>query len=119
MITQKQIEEITRRIVSNYKPEKIILFGSYAYGTPTEDSDLDLLVVVKKSKQPRLQRARGIRKFLWGITDIPKDIRVYTLEEIDEWKEVEEAFITSIVKRGKILYENEEKNKEGTNRKLD
>jgi hypothetical protein len=43
---------------------------------------------------------------LWGITDIPKDILVYTQKEIDEWKEVEEAFITSITKRGKVLYEN-------------
>ena len=44
MISQEQIEEIIKRIASNYKPEKIILFGSYAYGTATEDSDLDLLV---------------------------------------------------------------------------
>ena len=108
MTIQKQIEEIIKRMVSNIKPEKIILFGSYAYGTPTEDSDLDLLVVIKSSKQPRYRRAREIRKHLWGITDIPKDILVYTQEEIEEWKEVEEAFITSITKRGKILYENKE-----------
>jgi predicted nucleotidyltransferase len=52
MSIQEQIEEIIKRMVSNIKPEKIILFGSYAYGTPTEDSDLDLLVVIKSSKQP-------------------------------------------------------------------
>ena len=108
MISQKHIEEIIERIASNYKPEKVILFGSYAYGTATEESDLDLLVIVKSSKQPRYQRARGIRKHLWGIADIPKDILVYTEEEIKEWKEVEEAFITSIMKKGKVLYENKE-----------
>ncbi len=108
MSIQKQIEEIIKRVVSNIKPEKIILFGSYAYGTPTEDSDLDLLVVIKSSEQPRYRRAREIRKHLWGVTDIPKDILVYTQKEIDEWKEVEEAFITSITKRGKVLYENKE-----------
>ena len=107
MITQERIEEIVRRIVSNYKPEKIILFGSYAYGIPTEDSDLDLLVVVESSEQPRYKRAREIRKHLWGIAEVPKDILVYTQEEIDEWKEVEEAFITSIMKSGRVLYENE------------
>ncbi|HID94921.1 MAG TPA: nucleotidyltransferase domain-containing protein [Candidatus Latescibacteria bacterium] len=48
MIIQKEIEEIVKRIVTGYKPEKIVLFGSYAYGNPTEDSDLDLLVVSKK-----------------------------------------------------------------------
>jgi len=105
MITQKQIEEIVKKIVDNYNPEKIILFGSYAYGQPTEDSDLDLLII-KNSDLPRYKRAREIRKHLWGITDVPKDIIVYTQEEIDDWKEVEEAFITRVVKKGKILYEN-------------
>lgn len=45
MITQKQIEEIIKRIIDNYNPEKVIIFGSYAHDHPTEDSDLDLLVV--------------------------------------------------------------------------
>ena len=108
MVSQKQIAKIIERIANNYKPEKIILFGSYAYGTPTKDSDLDLLVIVKSNRQPRYQRAREVRKHLWGITDVPKDIRVYTQEEVDEWKEVEEAFITSVIKRGRVLYENKE-----------
>ena len=104
---QKQIEEIVKRIVDNYKPEKIILFGSYAYGIPTKDSDLDLLIV-KDSNLPRHKRAREIRKYLWGISEIPKDIIVYTQEEIDDWKGVEEAFVTKVVKKGKILYEDED-----------
>ena len=106
MITQKQIEEIIDRISSHFKPSKIILFGSYGEGVPTPDSDLDLLVVVKDSDQPRCKRAREIRKLLWGIIDIPKDILVYTQEEIGEWKGVKEAFITSVLEKGKIVYEN-------------
>lgn len=105
MIGRKQIEEIVKRIADNFKPEKIILFGSYAYGTPKKDSDLDLLIV-KESSLPRYKRAREIRKHLWGISEIPKDILVYTQKEIDDWKEVEEAFVTHVVKRGKILYED-------------
>lgn len=108
MITQKQIKEIIKRIIEIYNPEKIVLFGSYAYEHPTEDSDLDLLVV-KNTHLPRYKRAREIRKHLWGITDIPKDIIVYTPKEIDDWKNVEEAFITNVMKRGKILYENKKK----------
>ncbi len=104
MLAQEQIEKILNRIVNRYKPDKIVLFGSYAYGNPTEDSDLDLLVV-RSSNLPRYKRAREIRKYLWGITDVPKDIIVYTPEEIDEWRGVEEAFITNIMKNGKILYE--------------
>ena len=115
MINRAQLEEIIKRIKSNYRLEKIILFGSYAYGKPTENSDLDLLVVVKSSNQPRHKRAREIRKHLWGVTDIPKDILVYTEDEIEEWKGVEDAFITRVLREGKILYEN----KRRTDRELD
>lgn len=105
MTIPEQIEEIVKRIADHYKPRKIILFGSYAYGVPTKDSDLDLLVV-KETELPRHKRAREIRKHLWGISEIPKNIIVYTQEEIDEWKDVEEAFVTEVVKNGKVLYED-------------
>ena len=45
-INEELIKEIKNRIVSEVHPEKIILFGSYAYGTPTKDSDVDLLVIM-------------------------------------------------------------------------
>jgi len=105
MTIQKQIDKIVQLIINNYKPDKIVLFGSYAYGQPSEGSDLDLLIV-KDSNLPRYKRAREVRKYLWGITDIPKDIMVYTPAEIDDWQGVEEAFITRIVKNGKLLYED-------------
>lgn len=108
MVTQRQISKIVHRIKNNYSLEKIILFGSYAYGQPEEDSDLDLLVVVKKSDLPRHKRAREIRKRLWGLIDTPKDILVYTEDEIEEWKEVEQAFITKVMNHGRVLYENKE-----------
>jgi predicted nucleotidyltransferase len=103
MINQEQVDAIITRILSTINLEKLILFGSYAYGEPTKDSDLDLLVVVKHSKQPRYKRAREIRTQLWGISDIPKDILVYTEDEIEEWKEVEDAFITTVVREGRVL----------------
>ena len=104
----EQIKEIVHRIVENYKPEKIVLFGSYAYGHPSQCSDLDLLII-KESNLPRYKRAREIRKYLWEVTDIPMDIIVYTPKEIEDWKNVEEAFITTVIKKGKILYENEKR----------
>ncbi len=103
---EKQLKKIVDIIRHRYQPEKIILFGSYAYGTPGEASDLDLLII-KDTEMPRYKRSREIRKWLWGISDIPKDILVYTNKEIDEWKNVEQAFITEIVRKGKILYENQ------------
>ncbi len=106
MLTQLQIDEIVQRIANNYILQKIILFGSYAYGEPSENSDLDLLVIVKDSEQPRYKRAREIRKQLWGISDVPKDIIVYTEDEVKDWKNVDAAFITKIIKQGRVLYEN-------------
>lgn len=104
-VDENELNKIVEIISKKCNPEKIILFGSYAYGIPGKDSDLDMLVVVKNSSQPRYKRAREIRKHLWGITDIPKDILVYTVDEINEWKDVKEAFITEAIRRGKVLYE--------------
>lgn len=108
MVIQKPLEKILRIIVKCYKPEKVVLFGSYAYGHLNKNSDLDLLVV-KDSNLPRYKRAREIRKYLWGITDIPKDIIVYTQKEIDDLAEIKEAFITDILKNGIILYESKKR----------
>ncbi len=101
----KEIDLIVNTILERLSPEKIILFGSYAYGEPTKDSDLDILVVVRKHSQPRFKRTREIRKYLWGKVSVPKDILIYTLDEIREWENVEQAFITSVIKEGKVLYE--------------
>ncbi|MBW8049195.1 MAG: nucleotidyltransferase domain-containing protein [Cytophagales bacterium] len=105
MISPKYIKTITEKIIEVIQPEKIILFGSYAYGKSKEGSDLDLLVVVKDSNEPRFKRARRIRKHLWGLISTPKDILVYTEKEVKEWSNVPQAFITSIVSKGKLLYE--------------
>ncbi|MBI3600315.1 MAG: nucleotidyltransferase domain-containing protein [Nitrospinae bacterium] len=102
MITKDRIDEIVKRIVENYHPEKIILFGSYAYGTPSEDSDLDLLII-KDSNLPRYKRGREVRRYLRGLK-LAIDLVVYTKEEIQKWSDVRTAFITTAVERGKILY---------------
>ncbi|HHE39432.1 MAG TPA: nucleotidyltransferase domain-containing protein [Candidatus Cloacimonetes bacterium] len=102
MISKYKINQIIKIIKDNIKPEKIILFGSYANGNPDEHSDLDLLIV-KDSDVPRYKRGKEIRKYLRGI-GVPLDIIVYTKDEIDRWKNVEEAFITQIMKNGKVLY---------------
>ena len=102
MVTQEQIDEIKKRIVENIMPEKIILFGSYAKGTATEESDLDLLIV-KESNIPRYKRGREVRKYLRGLK-IPVDLLVYTKDEIKRWSNVKTAFITTVMGKGKVLY---------------
>ena len=101
-ITEKLIQEVKNRIVSGAHPEKIILFGSYAYGTPTKDSDLDLLVIMP-TDEPMHKRVLKIRKMLRDFR-IPKDIMVYTPQEVEKWKNASTAFVTSILKKGKVIY---------------
>ncbi len=103
MITSEQIADITNRIVANVKPEKIVLFGSYARGNPTEESDLDLFVI-KESTLPRYKRGQEIRKHLRRLK-VPIDLVVYTKDEIARWREVRTAFITTVVETGIVLYE--------------
>ena len=100
------LKEIVSRIVNAVRPDKIVLFGSYAYGRPKAESDLDLLVIMN-SNLPRYKRAISIYGALAGLL-IPKDILVYTPEEIEEWSEVPQAFITTAIKEGKVIYEKEQ-----------
>ncbi|RKZ21904.1 nucleotidyltransferase domain-containing protein [bacterium] len=106
MIEEKFLQTIVERILKVIKPEKIILFGSHAYGRPSTHSDLDLLIIVKESKLPRYRRAVPINLALCDI-DLSFDILVYTEKEVEEWKDVPQAFITSIIKKGKVIYERE------------
>jgi predicted nucleotidyltransferase len=101
-INEELIKEIKNRIVSEVHPEKIILFGSYAYGTPTKDSDVDLLVIMP-SNEPMHKRIFRIRKLLRDFR-VPKDVIVYTPQEVNDWKDVSNAFITSIIRKGKVIY---------------
>ena len=88
-------------------PSMIILFGSYAYGTPHKDSDVDILVIMETSR-PRHKRPGPINRALAGLL-IPKDILVYTPAEIDDWKNVPQAFITQILKKGVVVYDKNTK----------
>ena len=103
-VDEKLLEKIVKRILKVVNPVKIILFGSYAYGNPTKDSDLDLLIVVDKLTGSRREMRIKIRKYLREYL-LPKDIVVATTKDIEEWKNVPNAFITSIVRNGRVLYE--------------
>ena len=65
MVTEEQIQEIVRRIVAGYQPDRIILFGSYAYGTPTEDSDVDLLVIKADDERGAAARVVEVSMAVW------------------------------------------------------
>ncbi|MBL7139048.1 MAG: nucleotidyltransferase domain-containing protein [Bacteroidales bacterium] len=102
MITPQQIERITERIVKVYRPDKVILFGSYANGTAKDISDLDLLLVKETNEDP-VDRAAVVRLSLRDLL-LPMDILVYTPDEIERDKHRKFTFIYHVLKSGKILY---------------
>lgn len=103
MITENKISEIVKKIVSGYNPEKIILFGSYASGTPAEDSDIDIFVI-KDSELPRPQRTMQLRRMLLG-SQIPMDLIVYTPDEVEKEKDEKYSFVYEVLNSGKTVYE--------------
>jgi len=103
MINKETIEEVKNRLVKAYNPIAIYLFGSYAWGSPTEDSDLDILIVVDKSDEKSYKRPLQGYDVLYGM-DISKDIIVYTKEEFENKSNNITTLIYKIKKEGKVLY---------------
>ncbi len=102
MSEKEKISKIVESI-KPYDPEKIILFGSHAWGNPNRDSDFDLMVV-KDTKDKFSDRSYKVRKLLYGVNE-SFDIIVMTPDEIKDKEESNNFFIEDIVKKGKVLYE--------------
>lgn len=102
-ITKKLINEVVQIIIDKTQPNKIILFGSYAHGNPTADSDLDLLVI-KESDLRRDKRAMEIDK-LFADRLFPLDIIVYTPQEVQQCLDIEGSFVGDILECGEIVYD--------------
>jgi len=100
---QDLLADIVRRIVETAQPEKIILFGSRARGDARPGSDFDLLVI-KESDEPRYRRDAPLYLALAGV-NAPVDVLTYTPEEVRDWSAVPQAFITTAVREGKVVYE--------------
>ena len=100
----KTLPQAVKKIAETLKPEKIILFGSYAYGTPTPDSDVDLLVIMKTTAK-QTDRYLAVSRVL-SPRQFPVDIIVKTPAEIKyALSNKENFFIRDIILRGKTLYE--------------
>jgi predicted nucleotidyltransferase len=105
-IDQQLKTKIVDRIVKVIVPEKVVLFGSQARGDARSDSDIDLLVIAK-SQQPRYRRSAPLYGVLSDIL-APMDIIVYTPEEVNDWREIRQAFVTTALSEGTVIYEKPE-----------
>jgi predicted nucleotidyltransferase len=102
MVKRAQIRTFSQAVAREFHPQKIILFGSYAYGNPTEDSDVDLLVIMPFDRR-RGRKSLEIRQRV--SADFPLDLIVRTPDFIAQRLEWGDCFTREIVSKGKVLYE--------------
>ncbi len=102
-ISMQAIRSVVRLITEKFQPEKVILFGSYAYGKPRPESDVDLLVVMDtplRARQQRLEISRAL-----SPRPFPLDIIIQTPQQMQDRLAMGDPFILEITSRGKVLYE--------------
>lgn len=97
------IRKVIQQIVDAHHPRKIVLFGSYAYGRPDRNSDVDLLVIMESKKKPT-ERAVQVSKSI-RFYPFPMDILVRTPKEVEERLRLGDCFYQEVMKQGKLLYE--------------
>jgi len=102
MVTRRQIREYVTEIAREFRPRRIILFGSYAYGKPTRDSDVDLLVIMPH-RGCGADKATEIR--LRVRAPFPMDLMVRTPQKIRRRLAWRDCFIQEVMEKGKVLYE--------------
>src|SRR3954447_11508568 len=102
-IPPELMNEIVRRLVAEFDPEQVILFGSRAWGTPHEDSDVDLLVIVGDTEERELAMAVRAHQCTQGIP-VSMDLLVKTRKQVDRFAKVYASLEAEILERGKVLY---------------
>ena len=103
-MTRLEIDALAERIGAEFRPEKVILFGSHAYGTPSEDSDVDLLVIMEHSGSSGIAQALEIVRQV--RSRIPVDLVVRTPQEMRQRLQWNDFFLKEVVERGEVLYES-------------
>ena len=102
--TRKIIGDILQKLVAEYAPQRVILFGSYAYGNPRSDSDIDLLII-KETSDRFIDRWVTVRRIL---SDPERTVSLETLvltpQEVERRLAIGDQFLAEILDKGEILY---------------
>ena len=102
MIDSKKIKAFVNELVRHYHPQRVVLFGSYAHGTPTADSDVDLLVVMPHKAHPAIKAAE-IRNRIRA--EFPMDLIVVSPRAMRQRIATGDFFFAEILQRGRTLHE--------------
>jgi len=103
MLTKAEINKIVEQIVMRTQPQKVIIFGSYAKGTATIKSDLDIFII-KDTNLPMMCRTADLLS-LFNNSLIPIDMHIYTSEEVEELSKEPFSFVHNILKTGRVLFD--------------
>lgn len=101
-VSSGQIYRVADKIAKEYKPEKIILFGSHAWGKPHADSDVDLFVM-KRTNDSVIERHKKVGRLLFG-SGFPVDVLIYTPAQVKKRLQMGDFFVRNIMFKGKLLY---------------
>ncbi len=104
MVAKQDIEDYCQRIAREFHPEKIILFGSHAYGTPDENSDVDLMVVMPRQPGSRQEQDIQIRRRVQA--GFPVDLLVRDPLEVAQRLRENDTFMQVVTQHGRVMYEN-------------
>ncbi len=102
MVDRKRINAFVAQVARQFHPQRIVLFGSYAYGTPTDNSDVDLLVIMNHQGHSAVQAAEIQKQIRAGF---PLDLLVRSPRVIRKRLAMDDFFVTEILERGDTLYE--------------
>lgn len=102
-IDENLLATVTQRLVAEFQPEQVWLYGSHAWGEPHESRDVDLFVVVPHSDETPIRRSQRAHRCLRGLR-VPKDVLVETRLEVDRVKDLATSLENAILSRGWRLY---------------
>jgi len=102
MVKRAQIRRYARTLGRQFRPQRVLLFGSYARGQATEDSDVDMLVIMDHDKPRNVEQAIAIR--LQTDSPFPMDLLVRRPAEVAERVAMNDTFIRSVLEEGEVLY---------------
>jgi len=100
---QAAIDTAVERLVAEFQPEQVWLFGSHAWGEPDEQSDLDFVVIVPESDERPIKRMQRAARCLVGL-GVPNDVIVHTRAEFDRFRDVVSSLTYKIIREGRLLY---------------
>lgn len=104
-LTEDMLHEMTQRIVVTFQPEKIILFGSYAYGQPEFHSDIDLLVVTNRHRRKSIFERDRLVATAARPRGVAMDVIVRTPAEVAYRLKIGDPFFREVMNKGQVLYE--------------